>query len=308
MNLVRQNKQLDTWLPAKGRECSEWGKVEEINLCVATLCITLLDFLVGWFSITDFGLRTLPNTLATNVDTLTPKHCKLASCARRHLCVNPAQISILIYPLLCGCWKRCHHYGRKNCKRKKVVFHNGFKYLFQSCIRSECLSNLSCMNAVDSNALLNRTVEQTPAGHRINCKSTSKTPVGVWPSPLLMVICFITQQSHQNPWSRHPRHLLLRLLLPPAWGGQQRWQGWGWSYGDRTVRVMGFGIALLLLALPIKAATDLLVISLSSMRYWEHAQSRMWWPNPGSGGWFKNLSAYGGSQVTIMDKQIQKNK
>jgi hypothetical protein len=46
-----------------------------------------------------------------------------------------------------------------------------------------------------------------------------------------MVICFITQQWHQNHWNPHQKHLLLRLLLVLASEEQQHWRGWVWSYG-----------------------------------------------------------------------------
>ncbi|MFS6819047.1 hypothetical protein AAF134_07290 [Synechococcus lacustris Tous-12m] len=46
-----------------------------------------------------------------------------------------------------------------------------------------------------------------------------------------MVICFITQQWHQNHWNQHQKHLLLKLLRVAALEEQQHWQVWGWSYG-----------------------------------------------------------------------------
>jgi len=52
-----------------------------------------------------------------------------------------------------------------------------------------------------------------------------------------MVICFITRQWHQNHWSRHPRHLLLRLLLVLALEGQQHWQVLGWSCGGYEMTI-----------------------------------------------------------------------
>ena len=52
-----------------------------------------------------------------------------------------------------------------------------------------------------------------------------------------MVTCSTTRQSHQNRWSRHPRHLLLRSLLPHASGERRRWRDWGWSCGGDEVSI-----------------------------------------------------------------------
>jgi len=46
-----------------------------------------------------------------------------------------------------------------------------------------------------------------------------------------MVICFITQQWHQNHWSQHQKHLLQKLLRVLALEEQRHWQVLGWSYG-----------------------------------------------------------------------------
>ena len=52
-----------------------------------------------------------------------------------------------------------------------------------------------------------------------------------------MVICFITQQLHQNHWSQHQRHLLLRLLRVAALEEQQHWQVLGWSCGGNEMTI-----------------------------------------------------------------------
>ena len=46
-----------------------------------------------------------------------------------------------------------------------------------------------------------------------------------------MVICFTTQQWHQNHWNQHQKHLLPRLLQVAALEEQQHWRVLGWSCG-----------------------------------------------------------------------------